>query len=241
MNIEIFETKKELGVAAANKGAELIDEAIKRNGKANIVLATGTSQFETLEELVKKELDWTKVTCFHLDEYIGIPMTHSASFGKYLKERFVDKTNIGEFNFINGETNPKEECKRLNARIDKVSIDVTFAGIGENGHLAFNDPPANFDTNEPYIIVELDEACKRQQMGEGWFKSLTEVPKGAITMSIKQILKSKNIICSIPDKRKDIAVKNTIENKITPNIPASILRTHTSTWLYLDKEAALLL
>ena len=241
MNIIISESKEELGAVAAIKGAQLIQESIQKNGVANIIVATGASQFEMLEELVKKDLDWSKVTCFHLDEYIGMPMTHPASFRKYLKERFVEKVNIKEFNYINAEEDPEEECKRLKDIISKKIIDVAFVGIGENGHLAFNDPPADFETEEPYIVVDLDEACRSQQMGEGWFKTLDDVPKQAISMSVKQILKSGSIICSVPDKRKSIAVKNAVGGEITPQVPSSILQNHRATWLYLDKEAASLL
>jgi len=241
MNIEISETKKELGAAAAHKGAQLIQDSIQKNGEVNIIVATGASQFEMLEELVKKDLDWSKVTCFHLDEYIGMPMTHAASFRKYLKERFVEKVNIKEFNYINAEERPEEECKRLKDIISHLKIDVAFVGIGENGHLAFNDPPADFETEDPYIVVDLDEACRKQQMGEGWFKTLDEVPKQAISMSIRQILKSESIVCSVPDKRKANAVKNAVTGVITPQVPSSILQNHSATWLYLDKGAATLL
>ncbi len=241
MNVIISESKEELGTIAAIKGAQLIQQAIQKNGVANIIVATGASQFEMLEELVKKDLDWSKVTCFHLDEYIGMPMTHPASFRKYLKKRFVEKVKINEFYYINAEESPEEECKRLKDIIYQKKIDVAFVGIGENGHLAFNDPPADFETEEPYIVVDLDEACRKQQMGEGWFKTLDDVPKQAISMSIKQILKSGSIICSVPDRRKANAVKNAVSGTITPQVPSSILQNHRATWLYLDKEAALLL
>jgi len=241
MEISISKTKEEMGALGATKGAQLITEAIKKNGEATIIVATGASQFEMLEELIKKDIDWSKVTCFHLDEYIGMPITHPASFRKYLKERFVDKVNVKEFNYISGEGNPEEECERLKAIITKHAVDVAFVGIGENAHLAFNDPPADFETTEPYLVVDLDEACRNQQMGEGWFKTLEDVPKQAISMSIQQILKSKSIICSVPDKRKAEAVKGAVKGEVSPNIPSSILQNHASTWLYLDEASASLL
>lgn len=241
MKIIISETKKELGANAAQKGALLIEEAIQKNGKATIIIATGASQFEMLEELIKKELDWSKVGCFHLDEYIGMQITHPASFRKYLKERFLDKVNIKDFNFINAEDNPEKECERLKEIIGKITVDVAFVGIGENGHLAFNDPPADFEIDEPYIVVDLDEACRNQQMGEGWFASLEDVPKQAISMSIKQILKSKSIICTVPDKRKAQAVKGAVNGNVNPQVPSSILQNHQATWIYLDKESSSLL
>lgn len=241
MNIIISNTKKELGKVAAQKGAELIQTSILKNGKANIIIATGASQFEMLKELVKKNINWSKVTCFHLDEYIGMPITHPASFRKYLKERFVDLVNVNEFLYINAEENPDKECKRLKKIIGQLSIDVAFVGIGENGHLAFNDPPADFETEEPYIVVDLDKNCRMQQMGEGWFNTFEDVPKQAISMSINQILKSKSIICSVPDKRKSKAVKGAVQGEVTPMVPSSVLQNHKATWLYLDKEAASLL
>ncbi len=241
MKIEIYDTKEALGRAAAAKGSGLINEAIGRKGTANIIVATGASQFEMLEALRKSKVDWSRVTAFHLDEYIGLPVTHPASFRKYLKERFVDHIPIGQFHYVNGETDPLEECKRLGALIESHPIDVAFVGIGENGHLAFNDPPADFQTEEPYIVVNLDEACRKQQFGEGWFPSVEAVPETAISMSVKQILKSGTIICSVPDRRKADAVRAAVEEDISPEIPASILTGHRDTWLCLDKESSSLL
>jgi len=241
MEVIILESKEELGVVAASRGAQIIQECIKENGKANIIVATGASQFEMLNELIKKDIDWSKVTCFHLDEYIGMTIEHPASFRKYLKERFVDKVNPKEFHYIDGDVNPIEECDRINSIISQYPIDVAFVGIGENGHLAFNDPPADFEIEDPYIIVNLDEACRKQQMGEGWFDTLEDVPQQAISMTIQQILKSNSIICSVPDARKSNAVKNAVEEEITHMVPSSILQTHDRTWIYLDKESAALL
>lgn len=241
MEINISDSKVELGQRAAIKGASLIEQAMIERGKARIILATGTSQFELLSALLKQPIDWPKVTVFHLDEYIGLPASHPASFRKYLKERFADKARLQQFNYVNGENNPDDECARLKKLINRSPIDVAFIGIGENGHLAFNDPPADFDTEEPYIQVQLDEACRNQQFGEGWFSSLNQVPKNAISMSIQQILKSKSIVCSVPDQRKARAVKNSLQEPISPMNPASILRQHPATWLFLDKGSAALL
>ena len=241
MEIVILDSKQELGKIAASQGAALIQKAIAENGKANIIVATGASQFEMLEELVKAEIDWSVVTAFHLDEYIGLPLSHPASFRKYLKERFVDLVNLKAFNYVNGEGDPTEECKRLGKIIANHPIDVAFVGIGENGHLAFNDPPADFETEDAYLIVNLDKECRLQQMGEGWFPTFDDVPKQALSMSIRQIMKSKAIICTVPDLRKANAVKNTLEKPVSNLVPASILRTHAATWLYLDKAASSLL
>jgi glucosamine-6-phosphate deaminase len=241
MKIEIYNTVHELGEAAAKYTTQLLRKAIETNGTANLILATGTSQFETLHQLINKDVDWRKVTMFHLDEYIGLPITHPASFRKYLIERFISKVDLKEAHLINGEANPEQECKRLGEIIIQHPIDVALVGIGENGHLAFNDPPADFETEEPYIVVELDDACRQQQMNEGWFKSMDDVPQKAISMSIKQIMKSKNIICSVPDRRKASAIKDSLENSVSNLYPASILQIHNNCIVYLDKDAASLL
>lgn len=243
MKIKILETKKELGAQAAQEGIKEIKKAISQHDEANIILATGASQFEVLKDLRQADIDWGKVTMFHLDEYIGIKQDHPASFRKYLKERFVDQVqHLKAYHFINGNAqDPQRECQRLNQLILQQKIAVAFVGIGENGHLAFNDPPADFETDDPYIVVELDEACRRQQMGEGWFGSLQEVPNKAISMSVRQILKSEVIICSVPDQRKAQAVKDCFEGAVTPHHPASILQTHDHCTIFLDKGAASLL
>ena len=241
MQIIISDNKIESGARAASDGAAFIRDAIATRGVANIIVATGASQFEMLDALTREEVDWSKVTGFHLDEYIGLPLSHPASFRKYLKERFVDKVPLHEFHYVSGEGDAGAECDRLGAIIKEHPIDVAFIGIGENGHLAFNDPPADFKTEEPYLVVTLDEACKAQQMGEGWFPTLDDVPEQAISMGIQQILKSRYIICTVPDERKAKAVKGAVESVVTPQMPASILQTHRNTSLYLDPGSASLL
>ena len=240
MDIKTFNSSRQLGQAAGKDAAVLIRETIEKNGGANIILATGASQFETLNQLIaEKSIDWGKVVMFHLDEYIGLPVTHNASFRKYLQERFLAKvTPLKAAYLVNGETDPVAECARLGELIKRHPVDVALVGIGENGHLAFNDPPADFETVEPYIIVELDELCRKQQMGEGWFPSVEDVPRKAISMSVRQILKSKHIICSVPDGRKATAVRNTVEQKPSNIYPASILQTHAGCTLYLDRMSA---
>jgi len=232
-----------LGNASGKEAAEKIKEAISQKGVANIILATGTSQFETLQQLLgDKEIDWSAVKMFHLDEYIGLPVTHKASFRKYLMERFIQKVpSLRAAHLIDGEVDPASECKRLGQLILEHPIDVCLCGIGENGHLAFNDPPADFETTSPYIVVALDEACRNQQFGEGWFPTLDDVPKQAISMSIHQIMQSAHIICSVPDERKAKAVKDCLENEVSPLYPASILQQHPSCSLYLDKQSSCLL
>ncbi len=241
--VKIFATKKEMGKAAAKEAAKILRSTIKEKGEAVFVAATGASQFEFLEALTSlPSVDWPKTTMFHLDEYIRIPENHPASFRKYLKEKLINKVHPGTVHLIKGDAeDPELECERLNKIISTKEIDVSFIGIGENGHLAFNDPPADFNTEKPYIIVELDEACRKQQLGEGWFNSLNEVPHKAISMSIKQIMKSRNIICTVPDARKAQAVKNCLESTISPEHPASMLRKHKEVFLFLDKDSAKLL
>ena len=241
MEIVISETKQILGAKAAQVGAELIRKAILEKGIANIIVATGASQFEMLTELVKEKIDWSSVRAFHLDEYIGMSDQHPASFRKYLKERFVDIVSPQEFNYVNGDADPVEECARLGKIIGQNPIDVAFVGIGENSHLAFNDPPADFETDEAYLVVNLNEACRRQQLGEGWFPTLNDVPGKAISMSIRQIMKAKTIICCVPDIRKADAVKKTVEDELSPAIPASIMKKHEAVWLYLDNDSASML
>src|SRR6266536_1729775 len=235
MHIVISQTPHELGKAAGTAAAQFIREAIDAKDSANIILATGTSQFETLNQLLSEDIDWSKVVMFHLDEYIGLPITHPASFRKYLQERFLSKLPpLKATYFVNGETDPIAECKRLGELITRHPIDVALVGIGENGHLAFNDPPADFTTEQAYIIVELDAQCRRQQVNEGWFASMEEVPDRAISMSVNQILKSKHIICSVPDTRKANAVKNTIQQQVNNFYPATILQWHPHCTFYLD-------
>ena len=243
MTVCIYDNGYALGKAAGTDAAQLIRNAIQSNGRANIILATGTSQFETLGHLITEPgIDWRRVVMFHLDEYIGLPVDHPASFRKYLQDRFVSKVSTLEATyFINGELDPGQECARLNKIIAGYPIDVALVGIGENGHLAFNDPPADFETENPFIVVDLDEKCRGQQLGEGWFKSIDEVPKKAISMSVKQILKSKNIICSVPGERKAIAVKNCLEEAVSNLFPASVLQQHPSCTIYLDDLSASLL
>lgn len=242
MEIKIFDTKIELGVAAAGDAARIINEAIDKRGNAYVIAATGASQFEFLDALVQEKIDWAKVVFFHLDEYVGLAESHPASFRRYLKERVVNRIHPQTFHFLNGEAeNVAEERRRVGDLISEHTIDVAFVGIGENGHLAFNDPPADFDTEEPYLVVNLDEACRQQQVGEGWFKSIAEVPAQAISMSIKQILKSRNILCIVPDQRKAEAVRATVALEVSPMRPASILQQHEHVTLYLDRQSSSLL
>jgi glucosamine-6-phosphate deaminase len=244
MNIATFDSKQEMGLRAAARGAGAIREAIARNGVARIIVATGASQFEMLEALTKEpDVAWHKVTAFHLDEYVGLPITHPASFRLYLWQRFVGKLPLplAAFHYVNAEKDGQAECDRLGKIIQDHPIDVAFIGIGENGHLAFNDPPADFEVDDPYIVVNLDDGCRRQQQGEGWFPTFDDVPTQAISMSIKQIMKSKQIVCTVPDQRKAKAVFDAVKGSVTNRVPASVLQQHGQTDLFLDRNAAALL
>lgn len=237
----IFVTKEEMGDAAAQAAAKAIKQAIADRNQANLILATGASQFEMLEALTATtEIDWSKVVMFHLDEYIGLGPDHPASFRKYLKERFVDQVGqLKAVHFVDGDTgDPAGECRRLGTLIQNHPIDVACVGIGENGHLAFNDPPADFTTEELYLVVDLDERCRRQQLGEGWFATLDDVPCQAISMGIRQILKSARLIVTVPDERKAAAVAGALAGPVTPDCPASILQEHNRCSVFLDQPAA---
>lgn len=226
-----------MGAEAARQGAALIREALASRGSAAIIVATGASQFEMLAALVGEELDWSRITGFHLDEYIGLSQEHPASFRKYLKERFVDRVELAAFHYIDGEGDAAAECQRLDALITSLEIDVAFVGIGENAHLAFNDPPADFETEKPYLVVQLDTACRQQQQGEGWFATLDEVPTHAISMSVRQIMKAHHVICTVPDARKAEALRRTLREAVTPEVPASILQEHPDARLFIDQAA----
>ncbi|WP_127752871.1 glucosamine-6-phosphate deaminase [Devosia sp. 1566] len=243
MKISICPDKPALGTAAAEHGARLIREAIAQHGEAHVVLATGASQFEMLEQLLQAEIEWSAVSFYHLDEYVGLPVTHGASFRRYLRERFLDRLpGYKSFLAINADAADLDaELARLNGALAGQRIDVCFAGIGENCHLAFNDPPADFDYDQPYLVVDLDAACRQQQFGEGWFETLEAVPTRAISMSIRRIMACEALILAVPDERKAKAVQAAVEGPVSNLFPASIVQQHPDAGLYLDPAAASLL
>ena len=241
MKVHVFETPAEMGAAAAAAGARTIRAAIAERGEANIIVATGASQFTMLERLVAEpDIAWNRITGFHLDEYVGLSLDHPASFRLYLWKRFISQLPlpIRAFHYLDGEHDCVSECDRVGTLLKEHPIDVAFVGIGENAHLAFNDPPADFDTESPYLVVDLDDACRQQQLGEGWFPTFDDVPQQAISMSVKQIMKSNSIICTVPDERKANAVQGAVEGEVSPHVPASILQQHADVGLYLDRAAA---
>jgi glucosamine-6-phosphate deaminase len=245
MKIYIGKDKLDMAAAAAAAAADKIRKAIAEKGEARIIVATGASQFEFLQALVKEPgIDWTKVTGFHLDEYVGIPVSHKASFRGYMRERFVAQTPspLKVFNEVNGEAEDQDaEVTRLENLIREAPIDVACVGIGENGHLAFNDPPADFDCNRAYKVVPLDDKCRMQQVGEGWFATKDDVPTHAFSMTIKQIMWAKAIVCTCPDERKAEAVKGAIEGPITNTMPSSVMQLHPDCGMFLDPGSASLL
>jgi len=243
VDIRIEPSYDALGAAAASVAARALQEAIAARGEATLVLATGASQFAILEHLVRADVAWSAVTAFHLDEYVGMPASHPASFRRYLDERFLRRlAQVPAFVPIVGDARPvDEEVARLNALLAGRTVDVWLAGIWENGHLAFNDPPADFETRDPYLVVTLDEACRRQQLGEGWFASLDDVPRQAISMSVRRIMESTRIVLSVPDQRKARAVRDALRGPVSPACPASILQRHPDASLFLDPASASLL
>jgi glucosamine-6-phosphate deaminase len=242
VQIKTYIDRETMSRAAAGHAAHALRDAIRRRGEVRIIAATGASQLAFLDALTALHgIEWNRVEMFHLDEYVGLPLAHPASFRKYLRERLIDKTGLTRYHLLDGEADPASVAEAAGREIAKAPIDAAFVGIGENGHLAFNDPPADFDTHTPYLIVTLDDACRRQQVGEGWFASVSDVPTQAISMSIRQILEAHQIICIVPDARKAPAVKACVEGPISPMAPASILRTHGNTTLYLDRDSASLL
>lgn len=242
MTLKIFDDRESLGKAAAEQASSAIRRAIHDHGRARVVAATAASQFEFLNALTKApDIDWRQVELFHLDEYIGLPITHPGSFRNMLLEQVIQKTGITNYHLLDGDADVVEVVRRAGTALVSAPVDIAFVGVGENGHLAFNDPPADFETNEPYLIVKLDEACRLQQVGEAWFSYLSQVPTEAISMSVRQILKAKEILAVVPGTRKAQAVKACFEGEIGPMAPASILRTHSNATIYLDKSSASLL
>jgi glucosamine-6-phosphate deaminase len=239
MKLRLEADCRAMSAAAAEHAASSLRRVIKQSGKARVVAATGASQLEFLRALTALTgIDWSRVELFHLDEYVGIPETHPASFRRYLRENLIDKTGIRSYHFLDGTRPVADVIREVGAELSSAPIDVMFAGIGENGHLAFNDPPADFDTTDAYILVDLDEACRRQQVGEGWFARFDDVPTRAISMSIRQMMKANELLLIVPDERKALAVKAAVEGDITALVPASIIRTHPNVTLYLDEPAA---
>jgi glucosamine-6-phosphate deaminase len=242
LKVSVLKNKTQLGKAAADLAEVYLNDAFGKRGRAVIILATGASQFDFLDALSQRAIVWKQVIAFHLDEYVGIDENHPASFRRYLRERIIDKVGIENFYLIMGDCkNIQAECVRLDQLFGQYTVDVAFTGIGENGHLAFNEPPASFDDDVHFKIVRLNETSRRQQLGEGWFKSLREVPRKAITMTIPAIMASQHIICTVPEKRKAEAVKKTLLENISPLCPASILRTHPDSTLFIDQDSASLL
>lgn len=240
LEVRIFANKEVMGACAADHAACEIASAIERRGLARIVVATGASQFAFFEAFTRQALDWSRVEVMHLDEYAGIGPEHPASFRRYLKERFVDRVHPRVFHGVRGDADDLEaECRRYAGVLSRAPVDLCVCGIGENGHLAFNDPAvADFEDTKLVKVVELDEACRRQQLGEGWFDSLDDVPRRALSQTIPSVVGSSRLIVVVPEKRKAEAVRNTILGPVGTSCPASILRRQRHAFLYLDEDSA---
>lgn len=242
MKIRIFPNKHEMARAAAGHAGDSLRRLLQEQLTVRLLAATGASQIEFLDDLTSQAcIEWSRVELFHLDEYLGIPPDHPASFARYIKERIIDHTGIQHYHLVDGRRDPQEVAAEVSRQITAAPIDLAFTGIGENGHLAFNDPPADFEIEAAYLMVTLNQASRQQQVGEGWFASVDDVPKQAITISIRQLLKAKEILCIVPDTRKAPAVKACLEGPISPNAPASALRLHPNTTVFLDAGSASLL
>ncbi len=243
MLLRLFNNSASLASAAADQAAATIREAIVERGRCRVVLATGASQFDFLDVLTKTaDIDWKRVEAFHLDEYVGMPVIHPASFRRFLRERVIDKTGIVNYHFIEGDAaDLSSALQEVTRQLTSAPVDIAFVGIGENGHIAFNDPPADFQTEAPYLVVDLDEPCRQQQVGEGWFTDISQVPRQAISMSPRQIFKTREIVAVVPDQRKAQAVQLCLEGEIRPMAPASILRRHPNVTLFLDESSSALL
>ena len=240
--VRIHPTSEELGQAAASHARDSLQSLLVNQKSVRMLAATGASQLAFLDILTgDRSVEWQRVELFHLDEYVGLGLQHPASFARYIKERIIDRTGIERYHLLDGTLDPHAVTAEMGQKIAAAPIDLAFVGIGENGHLAFNDPPADFEADDPYLVVELDQMCRQQQVGEGWFRSLEDVPTRAITLSIKQLMKAAEILCIVPDRRKAMAVRACLDGPVSPLAPASVLRLHPNATIYLDRESSSLL
>ena len=239
MKLSISPNSAEMGKKAAEAVAEMICRYVSEQGEARIMVSTGQSQFEFFEALVSMDIPWDKVEIFHLDEYVALPLSHPASFRKYLKERFIDRISGGTMHYISGEGDVDAMIAEISAAISEKPIDIGVIGIGENAHIAFNDPPADFDTQAAFHVVKLDDKCRRQQVGEGWFATVDDVPQYAISATVSQIMACRNIVSVVPHKVKADAIRKTLEtNGVTNLIPATIMKQHDNWLLFADEDSA---
>lgn len=243
MDVRIYRNVEEMATAAAELAARKLLQCIAEKERVSFMAATGVSQLAFISALTRhSEVDWHKTTMFHLDEYVGLPETHTASFRNYLREHLVNIVHPGQTHFIDGNASDLVgECTRLTKLVSEHGLDVAFVGIGENGHLGFNDPPADFDTQKIFEIVQLTETCRAQQVHEGWFPNIEDVPREAVTITIPGIMRAESIICNVPESRKAVAVKNAIAGSITPMCPASILKKHSDAMIFLDRDSSSML
>ena len=239
MQIRVIETVDELSRLAAAHAADVLARAIATTGRARLVAATGTTQFPFLEALTTAPgIDWRRVELFHLDEYLGLPADHPGSFCRFIHNRIVAPTGIVDYHLIDGTGEPAAVIEALTAELRRAPVDLAVTGIGENGHLAFNEPPADFTTSAAFKVVALDDTSRRQQVGEEWFRQVEDVPTHAITMTVPEILKATSIVCLAHGARKARAVAACFNRTPSPEAPASALATHAAATVYLDAAAA---
>ena len=241
--IEVYDSPEAQGKAAGQRAAQLIREAIKQRGRARIIAATGNSQVPLVEALVTEQIEWPKVELFHMDEYVGIRATHPSSFRSWIKTRVADKVHPHVTHYLSGDAaDIDREIERYSQLLLAAPIDLAFVGIGENGHIAFNDPPvADFHDQLTVKRVTLDQACRRQQSGEGHFPDLASVPEEALTVTCTGLFRAESWVCCVPEARKAGAVRNALEGPISESCPASLIRQHPGTHVYLDTDSASLL
>ncbi len=244
LNVHIYEDRRTLGSQSAENVGKLISELLKEQEEIRMIFAAAPSQNEFLEELSKnKSIDWSKITAFHMDEYINLPSDSPELFSRYLNDHIFSKVKFKNVFLINPKTDdPQSECSRYSELLNQKPIDIVCMGIGENGHIAFNDPPvADFDDQALVKIVELEEKCKAQQVNDAGFKTVDEVPKTAFTLTVPALFSGKFLNIVVPGIRKAEAVRDTLYSEISTKCPATILRTHSNAVLYLDKDSASLL
>jgi len=238
MKLVIEQDVNDLAAIACKQIRNTLNKAVDEKGGASLLISTGASQFSLFQTLVgeqgSKPVPWDKIDVYHLDEYVGLPPMHTASFCRYIRERFADFVKPREVHYIYGDRDISATLDRMNGIMKNLTIDLGLIGVGENGHIAFNDPPADFTATDPYIIVELNESCKRQQVREGWFNDVDSVPKNAFTMSVRQILKCAEIVSFVPYTVKAEAVYGMLTQDVNNMAPATILKTHPNLTLYLD-------
>ena len=242
MTVKIFQSNPALGLGAAEDFGKLISSILTKQGHASVIFASANSQLTFFSSLLQRKIEWSKISIFHMDEYLGMTDQHPASFSRFIREKLVNFIQPAAFYPLRGDTPDADvELRRYADLMQKYPPDLSVLGVGENGHLAFNDPPADFNTTKIIHTVTLDLACRKQQVGEGHFKTLDDVPKQALSLTVPALLAPKHVLAIVPERRKAEAVRAALKGPVTPQCPASILRTRSNATIYLDRESASLL